>query len=80
MLPKIFCTLKTPGLDLTQKSVRGGQTHFGVKPSRNPGQTDPESESERHLGLGFRVILTRIPDQSDPGMGLAPWDPFPGQI
>ena len=73
-------TLKTPGLDLTRKSVRGGQTHFGVRPTRNPGQTDPESESERHFGLRFRVILTRIPDQSDPGMGLAPWDPFPGQI
>ena len=47
-------TLKTPGSDLTRKRVRGGQTHFGVRPTRNPGQTDPESESERHFGLRFR--------------------------
>ena len=39
-------TLKTPGSDLTRKRVRGGQTHFGVRPTRNPGQTDPESESD----------------------------------
>ena len=50
-------TLKTPGSDLTRKRVRGGQTHFGVRPTRNPGQTDPESESERHFGLRFRSFL-----------------------
>ena len=42
-------TLKNPGSDLTWKRVREGQTHFGVRPTRNPGQTDPESESERHF-------------------------------
>ena len=52
-----ICTLKTPGSDLTRKRVRGGQTHFGVRPTRNPGQTDPESESERHFGLRFRSFL-----------------------
>ena len=67
--------------------VRGGQTHFGVRPTRNPGQTDPESESDwpgirvrKTFWTQIPVIFTRIPDQSDPGMGLAPWDPFPGQI
>ena len=74
---RTHCTLKTPGLDLTRKSVRGGgDTHFGVRPTRNPGQTDPESKSERDFGLRFRVILTQIPDQSDPGMG--PVGPFSG--
>ena len=80
-------TLKTPGSDLTRKRVGGGQTHFGVRPTRNPGQTDPESESDwpgirvrKTFWTQIPVIFTRIPDQSDPGMGLAPWDPFPGQI
>ena len=50
-------TLKTPGSDLTRKRVRGGQTHFGVRPTRNPCQTDAESESERHFGLRFRSFL-----------------------
>ena len=65
----------------------GGQTHFGVRPTRNPGQTDPESESDwpgirvrKTFWTHIPVIFTRIPDQSDPGMGLAPWNPFPGQI
>ena len=48
---------KTPGSDLTRKRVRGGQTQFGVRPIRNPGQTDLESESERHFGLRFRKFL-----------------------
>ena len=47
-------TLKTPGSDLTRKRVRGGQTHFGVRPTRNPGQTDP--------GMGLATWL------SDPGV------------
>ena len=64
--PNVPCTLKTPGSNLTQKRVRGGQTHFGVRPTRNPGQTDQESESERHFGLrlrsflpGFQISLTQ---------------------
>ena len=80
-------TLKTPGSDLTRKRVRGGQTHFGVRPTRNPGQTDPESESDwpgirvrKTFWTQIPVTFTRLPDQSDLGMGLAPWDPFPGQI
>ena len=44
---------------------------LGSDPTRKPGQTDPESESERHFRLRFRVSLTQIPDQSDPEMGLA---------
>ena len=62
-----------------EKSPRGPDPFWG--------QTYPESRSD---GPGIRVrktfwtqipvIFTRIPDQSDPGMGLAPWDPFPGQI
>ena len=43
--------------------------------NRKPGQTEPESESERHFLLRCRVSLTQTPDQSDPEMG-----PFPGQI
>ena len=51
-----FYTLKTPGSDLTRKRVRGGQTHFGGRPTRNPGQTDPESESERHFYPDSRSV------------------------
>ena len=43
-----------------EKSPRG-QTHFGVRPTRNPGQTDPESESD---WPGIRVrktFWTQIP-------------------
>ena len=53
------------------------QTQFWVRPTRKPGQTDPESEAEKHFWFRFRVSLTQIPDQSDPEMGLAP---FPRQI
>ena len=56
-------TLKTPGSDLTRKRVRGGQTHFGVRPTWNPGQTDPESRSD---WPGIQVRLTRNPGQTDP--------------
>ena len=69
-------TLNTPGSDLTQKGSLDARPIFGPDPTRKPGQTDPESESERHFWLRFRVSLTQIPDQSDPEMSLAKWDPF----
>ena len=67
---------KTPGSDLTRKWSTDARPIFGSDPTRKPGQTDLESESERHLWLRFRVSLTQVPDQSDPEMGLAKWDPF----
>ena len=44
-----------------EKSARG-QTHFGVRPTRNPGQTYPESRSDLP---GIQVRLTRNPSQKD---------------
>ena len=61
-----------------RKRGHKGRTHFWVKPTRNPGQTEPESDSERHFKLRFRVSLTWILGRFDPKMGLAPWDPFSG--
>ena len=59
-------TLKTPGLDLTRKGSLDARPIFGSDLTRKPGQTDPESVSERSFLLRFRVSLTQIPDQSDP--------------
>ena len=62
-----------------EKSPRGPDPFWG--------QTYPESRWDwpgirvrKTFWTQIPVIFTRIPDQSDPGMGLAPWDPFPGQI
>ena len=80
-------TLKTPGTDLTQKRVPWGQTHSWVRLIWNPGTNyrnlSPICLSDSDSGsvwLGFRVSLTWIPGRSDPKMGLAPSDSFPGQI
>ena len=59
-------TLKAPVSDLTRKGSIDARPIFGSDPTRKPGQTDPESESERHFWLRFRVSLTQIPDQSWP--------------
>ena len=76
-----YCyTLKTPGSDLTRKGSLDARPISGSDPTRKPGQTDPESESERNL-------LTQISCQFDPDSGSV-WPrnesgqmgPFPGQI
>ena len=71
-----YHTLKTPGSDFTRKGPLDARPIFGSDPTRKPCQTDPESESERHFWLRFRVSSTQIQDQSDPEMGLAKCDPF----
>ena len=55
-----------------------------IDPDLNPrgpdpflSQLDPESVS---MCPGIRVTLTRIPGQTDPDTGLAPWDPESGSI
>ena len=75
-----------PGLLIIVPTLQ--QVRFRVSLIRNPDQTDPESESKCISGRsdldswsvwpGFWVSLTLIPGQSDPKMGLAPWDPFSG--
>ena len=87
MAARLEYTLKTPRSDLTRKRVRGGQTHFGVRLIWNPGinyrNLSPKCLSDLDSGsvwLGFRVSLTWILGRSDPKMGLAPSDSFPGQI
>ena len=80
-------TLKIPGSDLTRKRVPWGRTHSWVRLIWNPGKNDRNlslkclSDSDSgSVWLGFRVSLTWIPGRSDPKMGLAPSDSFPGQI
>ena len=83
----IVITLTTPRSDLTRKRVPWGQTHSWVRLIWNPGKNDrnlsPKCLSDSDSGsvwLGFQVSLTWIPGRSDPKMGLAPSDSFPGQI
>ena len=45
----VMYTLETPGSDLTRKGSLDARPIFGSDPTRKPGQTDPESESERHF-------------------------------
>ena len=42
-------TLKIPGSNCTRKGSLDARPTLGSDPTRKPGQTDPESESERHF-------------------------------
>ena len=83
-------------LQITYPSLANHSKNSRVRfdPEKSPrgpdpfwGQTYPESRSDwpgirvrKTFWTQIPVIFTQIPDQSDPGMGLAPCDPFPGQI
>ena len=47
--PSFTYTLKTPGSDLTRKESLDAIPVLASDPTRRPGQTDLESESEIHF-------------------------------